>query len=267
MNEIDVMIFRATEAGQRAVERRKRLDAWLANQPQSVPCPVHAHMTLAIDADHSSRVSSADNFVAAYVECAECKADKAALASRGWLSAAGVPTILLGATIENFRGDQADIDAARRFTKAPRGFFAITSVVSGKDFGVGKSHLAVAIMRTFGSGRFITNDDLLRGLRKTYSDRKAEDIVEACSVAKILVIDDLGLSAGGADEMPMLHSILDYRHGQRMPTVFTSNKTLDECLAVMGERMADRIKQSLFKHVKLTGRSQRMSERVNYMAQ
>jgi len=146
--------------------------------------------------------------------------------------------------------------AVRGFARAKRGVLVLT----GED-GTGKSHLAARILRGAGAGRMITHDDLLRALRATYRDDRAEDIVAACRKARLLVLDDFGLS-GGKDEQSMLHAILDYRDGSGAPTVITSRLSLAEICASLGPRMADRLTQSLYAAVTLTGPSRRAAGRA-----
>jgi DNA replication protein DnaC len=135
----------------------------------------------------------------------------------------------------------------------------------GAAYGIGKTHLAVAVMRERGGGRFLTQNQLLLKLRATYRDDKAEDIIEACKRVKLLVIDEVGLSSGGRDELPMLHEILNYRHGaEDRRTILTSNLEKGEFVAALGERMIDRFRESAFASIALKGKSHRAERRTEY---
>lgn len=81
-----------------------------------------------------------------------------------------------------------------------------------------------------------------------------------------LVLDEIGLSSGGRDELPLLHDILDHRHGNFLPTILTGNIELDTLRDVIGERMSDRLKESVFAILNFGGASHRSQARAGYFA-
>ena len=105
---------------------------------------------------------------------------------------------------------------------------------------------------------------LLRLLRATYGDKKADDPIEKAQYARLLVLDDAGLSSGGRDELPMLHEVLDYRHGERLPTIVTTNLPFEQLSDALGERMADRLRESTFRILTFNGSSHRREAREHY---
>jgi DNA replication protein DnaC len=235
---------------------RGRLREWAKDQPQTKRCDRHQH-DRPIDWERLCRESVSEReFKLVYAVCPACNTQEELLAESGWLHDRGVPLALCHAKFCNFKPrDESDgraLDAAERFSRRK----AETFVISG-HVGTGKSHLAVAIMRAKRCGLFIAHSTLLEGIRKTYRDKTAPDPVEVCKSAKFLVLDDLGVSGGGADDQPALHSILNHRHGEKLPTVITTNLTMEEMGEEIGSRMLDRIRESLFKWVKLVGQSRR----------
>lgn len=74
----------------------------------------------------------------------------------------------------------------------------------------------------------------------------------------------MGLSAGGRDELPLLHDVLDYRHGHQKPAILTGNISVDQLRDVVGERMADRLRESCFAVLNFTGKSHRRESRERY---
>ena len=134
-------------------------------------------------------------------------------------------------------------------------------------FGTGKSHLGAAALRKFGRGWFIKQSSLLFALRATYKDKAAFDPIERAQTARLLVLDDVGISSGGRDELPLLHEILDYRHGERLPTIITSNLPIEGLSSVIGERMADRLRESAFRVLKFSGASNRRDARQRYFGE
>jgi len=202
--------------------------------------------------------------VAKYEECKECANERQSEEQRERLRKQGVPSNLLHATIENWNAPGNDsrliVDKAREFAAKRRGFL----VLLGADKGTGKTHLAVAVMRQFKNGRFIKQSTLLHELRRSYSDKAAQDPIETCKRVGILVLDEIGVSPGGRDEFPMLHDILDHRYGEKLPTVLTSNLDFDGLKEVIGERIADRLKEAAFSIFHLTGPSHRASRKDDY---
>ena len=97
--------------------------------------------------------------------------------------------------------------------------------------GVGKTHLAVAIlkavMRTKGArGYFYETGDLLKLVRDTYSagaDLNEMDVLRPVLSADILVLDDLGVEKTSEWVQETLGHVVNIRYSERRPTVFTTN--------------------------------------------
>jgi DNA replication protein DnaC len=177
----------------------------------------------------------------------------------------GVPDVLVACTLDNWTPGNAEekqhLEAVRSFAlDVSKGFLILLGPV-----GVGKSHLAVAVMRTFrGQGTFVKQSTLLRQLRATYNDKKADDPIEACQKAPLLVLDEMGLSGGGRDEAPMLNEILDYRYGHLLPTVITSNLDWGTLREELGERLSDRMRECAHAVLIFSGPSHRAEQRDKY---
>lgn len=238
---------------------------WAASQPPTNMCEVH-HFSRLVDPERSIRDSWVEGrMLMRYCPCPACAAVTLALQRSQWMLRAGVPELLVLASFVNYQRKHPDdeniVKSCQDFARKGRGFLILRG-----SYGTGKSHLAVAVMRAMGCGIFITQGTLLKKLRDTYRDDKAEDIVEKCKTAKLLVLDEIGLSTGGRDELPALHEILGERHNMRKPTVLTSNaKTTDEFYSYIGERMADRLKQSGYKQLVFTGTTNRPEYRQPYL--
>jgi DNA replication protein DnaC len=97
--------------------------------------------------------------------------------------------------------------------------------------GVGKTHLAVAILKKCISDRaahglFYTTSDLMALLRSTYtSDEKATEsqVLRTMTAADVLVLDDLGRERATEWRDEMLHLIVNTRYSERRLTIFTTN--------------------------------------------
>ena len=120
--------------------------------------------------------------------------------------------------------------------------------------------------RTFQNGLYVTQAGLLGRLRRTYRDDDAIDPVAQCKKAGLLVLDEMGLTSGGRDEFPMIHEILDYRYGERKPTILCGNITIDQLKQIVGDRMMDRLTECAFAILDFGGPSHRKDGRERYFS-
>ncbi|MEI8290375.1 MAG: ATP-binding protein [Verrucomicrobiota bacterium] len=255
---IEQTVERLRQSAERV--QRERRD-FMASQPQVVRCRVHPDCERMID-ERITATATANNFgkfKAGYTPCPKCVEEAQLVRLIGY----GLPENLIHATFENFiPDDDADaehVEAVKSFCQVKRG-----SLIMLGGYGTGKSHLAAASLHTFGKGWFVKNSTLLNCLRDTYRDKSAFDPIDRAQSARLFVLDDAGLSVGGRDQLPLLHEILDYRHGERLPTIITSNLEWDSLANVIGERMADRLCESAFGVMKFTGGSHRREARQRY---
>jgi DNA replication protein DnaC len=239
-----------------AAEREK----FLSVLPVTTPCPRHPEFQQLRDDRESWNCQRP-----VFKKCELCQAEIRRQQETDRLQLMGVPLNLCSASFDNWipnnEGAEANLVAVRQFAATRRGFLILLGAL-----GTGKSHLGVAALRTFQSGLFIKQSELLRRLRQTYRDRAAIDPVDEAQNAGCLVLDEMGLSPGGRDELPLLHDVLDHRHGNQKPTVLTGNLKFDELSVVIGDRMADRLRESAFAILYFGGTSHRREAHERYFA-
>jgi DNA replication protein DnaC len=193
-----------------------------------------------------------------YEQCPSCFQD----GIRNRLLVQGVPRNLLHATLKNWDGDADILSKVRNFATDKRGFLILLG-----NCGVGKTHLAVGVMRKIQSSWLVKQSTLLIMQRDTYGDTKAEDPIDKAKYKDLLVLDELGISGGGKDEGPMLYEILSFRYEQMLPTILTSNLSWEQFKTVIGERMGDRLYECAYAVLTIGGESYRAKMKDDYFKQ
>ncbi|GAB6151695.1 ATP-binding protein [Desulfosporosinus burensis] len=114
--------------------------------------------------------------------------------------------------------------------------------------GSGKTFLAAAIANKLIESKlqvlFLIVPDLLDELRATYKSEINElDLLDTARTIPILILDDLGAHNYTDWTRNRLYSIINYRMNEQLPTVITSNLSLDEMEEYIGVRTTSRIIQ------------------------
>jgi len=90
---------------------------------------------------------------------------------------------------------------------------------------------------------FVVVPDLLDHLRSAYSpDSKVpyDELFESIRTSPILILDDLGAHSSTPWAEEKLFQLINHRYNHRLPTVITTNLTMDE-LDRLDERLASRL--------------------------
>lgn len=114
--------------------------------------------------------------------------------------------------------------------------------------GTGKTHLATAITKEAGkksiSFGFVGTVALLDEIRKGYENKEVYDLAARTMEKQLLVIDDLGAERAKDWASERLYKLINYRYENMMPTIVTTNCTIEELedrYGYSGRRMVDRI--------------------------
>jgi len=132
-------------------------------------------------------------------------------------------------------------EEAQRFAEQPQGWLILFG-----GYGCGKTHLAAAIAnQAVQRGQpvlFVVVPDLLDYLRATYSPHspvRYDERFDEVRNAPLLILDDLGTQSSTQWAQEKLFQILNYRYNARLPTVVTSNHSLEEIDLRLRSRLVD----------------------------
>lgn len=133
--------------------------------------------------------------------------------------------------------------------------------------GTGKTHIAYGILRAAlekgVNPQAVTLTGLFRRIREGYSKNEPESVVlEPLLKTRLLLLDDFGAEIAKDWNMGILFELVNERYVQRLPTLFTTNKTAEELRSrIMGkeqtadvdavtfQRIYDRVRQMAGNHV------------------
>ncbi len=121
-------------------------------------------------------------------------------------------------------------EAQRRATAFVEKFPAVDSLLLRGRHGVGKTHLAVAMLKAIittkgARGYFYETRELLKMVRDTFaaSGESEMDVLRPVLDADLLVLDDLGAEKTSEWVQETLGLVVNTRYSERRPTIFTTN--------------------------------------------
>lgn len=128
--------------------------------------------------------------------------------------------------------------------------------------GVGKTHLVVAILQKIWPRMpiFYPVPELLLHLRSCLREQTEEEAILPFKNAPVLILDDMGVEKITDWVRQAFYVILAHRDREELPTIFTSNLSLDELEERIGDdRITSRIAGSA-KIVKMEGADYRLKK-------
>jgi len=159
------------------------------------------------------------------------------------LATAGIPPQYEHCRLSNFHaGGQGQLLAALQdanryvetFIQPEGGGFRQSGLLFVGTPGVGKTHLAVGVLRSvieqYGvQGRFVDFSSLLHQIQSTFDPASPEskhDVLDPVIHAELLLLDELGAQQPTAWVSDTIYLILNTRYTRRLPTLFTTNYRL-----------------------------------------
>ncbi len=159
----------------------------------------------------------------------------------------GLPPRFMTANFKDFKRDLQPV--AYRVAGKYAQHYRPTKQTRGLYFygqpGCGKTHLMAAIANHLipkENVRFITSPELLLSIRKSFNATTGDEgLLDQLSQTKLLIIDDIGSEKPTEWVQETLFVLIDRRYTNFMPTLFTSNFSLDQLKDRLGYRTASRI--------------------------
>ena len=160
-------------------------------------------------------------------------------------------------SISYYESAHITFQAAKSFTKEFLKNKQTDGLLFSGQVGSGKTFLACcianALIKENQAVLFSVVPDLLDQIRFTYdTSRQAEysekDLVDTAREVPLLILDDLGAHNYTEWAQNKLYSILNYRLNNYLPTVITTNISLEELEKYLGERSTSRIIQMCSPH-------------------
>ena len=167
------------------------------------------------------------------------------------VKAANLPRLYNGCTFSNYNPVAGNASQLRGFNQAYRLVESYPSDGRGLlllgSCGVGKTHLAVAVLRGLiekGVGcLFYDFGALLKAIQSSYNTNphsSESNVLAPVFESEVLVLDELGAARPTEWVLDTMLHIIRTRYNDRRLTIFTSNY-LDECTGRDGETLEDRI--------------------------
>lgn len=161
---------------------------------------------------------------------------------------AGIPAKFIEASLEKWEHRPATeklyktvLDYANHLSenvKAGRGMVLTASV------GVGKTHLVCALGKLMCDKHidlhFVSAPDMFQEFRPDGSEFYRKRIFES----KALIIDDVGVEKTSEFTLENWWNIVNHRYSFNLVTIITTNLGYEDCVAKMGERAVDRLREN-----------------------
>lgn len=156
-------------------------------------------------------------------------------AAQQQLKAAGIPNRYHHCSLANFETHYDSLRTAARKARTFIDDFPMPerSLLFYGAFGVGKTHLAVAVLKELivrkgATGYFYEVPDLLKTVRATFDGKRAEaemDVLAPVLHGDVLVLDDLGEERTSEWVQEALAHVINVRYSENRPTIFTTGLT------------------------------------------
>lgn len=177
--------------------------------------------------------------------------------ARARIAQTGLPRRLQGATFSSYRfepGTQQEdtLGVVWSYAQAMEDNLKTgESLILMGNMGNGKTHLACAVIDHViknhdVSALYMTAPSLFTAIKESYrGDGESEaDIINRLASVPLLVLDEIGIGKGSDHELGILYQVLGRRYDECLPTILATNLGGKDFRAWMGDRLADRLRET-----------------------
>ncbi len=166
----------------------------------------------------------------------------------------GLPLRFNGASFDNYdtptdEHKKAVYGCAEFATQIERREYANLILMGG--VGTGKTHLAAALCKKLAgqliSARYSSVREIVQMVRETWGGRSNESeasVLSRFTSPDVLVIDEVGVQNGSANEQAILFDVINERYESMLPVVLVSNLDAAGIKQAIGDRSFDRIRDA-----------------------
>lgn len=151
----------------------------------------------------------------------------------------------LDRTFKNFEVKSSNTEAFVHCRKVADEFPKHRMTILIGQSGVGKTHLAVAILHELIQrgiqSTFIPVPNLLQEIQESYENPEKRKLIKKAIGSKFLILDDIGAEHTTPWAKSELYKIINARYEKNQPTVFTTNLNLEQLRVQLEFRTLRRI--------------------------
>ena len=152
------------------------------------------------------------------------------------------------------------MDYAQNFTKNSHGLFMVGKTGLGKTFL--SSCIANELLKKGFSVAFDSIQNYLRDIEKEHFGKADGDTLETLLNADLVILDDLGSEFSSSFNNSVIYNIINSRSNAGMPTIVSTNLSLDELKSRYDDRITSRLMGSLHP-IRFIGEDIRQKKRRN----